>query len=112
MKVLDSWILRAACRTTDAEALFVQGIRQKVVKRICDGCPVSYDCLAAALDNRIDTGIWGCVTERERRALLRQHPSVSDWRGVLDVLARQEQVNARPGQRGRDAARVVRNWGL
>lgn len=112
MRVLDSWIIRAACGTADAEALFVQGIKQKVVKQICHGCPVSYDCLATALDNRIETGIWGGVTERERRALLRQHPSVSDWRGVLDVLARQEQVNAQPGQRRRDTARAVRDWGL
>ena len=45
------------------------------------GCPVRTECLADALDNRIEFGVWGGMTERERRALLRRRPNVSSWRG-------------------------------
>ena len=64
----------AACRNGDPDALFVQGAEQNVAKRICRSCPVRYECLADALDNRIEFGVWGGMTERERRALLRRHP--------------------------------------
>lgn len=37
------------------------------------------ECLADALDSQTSFGVWGGLTERERRALLRRYPSVSDW---------------------------------
>ena len=43
-----------------------------------------------ALDNRMDFGVWGGMTERERRALLRRRPEVRSWRNELvgsDVVA-------------------------
>jgi len=40
--------------------------------------------LADALDNRIEFGVWGGMTERERRALLRRRPEVVSWRRVLE----------------------------
>ncbi len=36
-------------------------------------------CLADALNSRTTFGVWGGLTERERRALLRQYPHVEDW---------------------------------
>ena len=36
-------------------------------------------CLADALNSRTTFGVWGGLTERERRALLRQYPDVTDW---------------------------------
>jgi WhiB family redox-sensing transcriptional regulator len=41
------------------------------------------------LDNRIEFGVWGGMTERERRALLRRRPQVTSWRRLLET-ARQE----------------------
>ena len=41
------------------------------------------ECLAEALDDRIEWGVWGGMTERERRALLRRRPDVASWRQVL-----------------------------
>ena len=32
-----------------------------------------------ALDNHVEFGVWGGMTERQRRALLRQHPEVVSW---------------------------------
>ena len=40
------------------------------------------ECLAEALENRIEWGVWGGMTERERRALIRKNPGAS-WRDVL-----------------------------
>jgi WhiB family redox-sensing transcriptional regulator len=39
--------------------------------------------MAEALDNRIEWGIWGGMTERERRALLRRRGDVTSWRDLL-----------------------------
>lgn len=37
------------------------------------------DCRADALDNRVEFGVWGGLTERQRRAALRLHPNVKSW---------------------------------
>src|SRR6185437_5388472 len=84
MGMVVDWPSMAACRNGDPDALFVQGAEQNVAKRICRGCPVRYECLADALDNRIEFGVWGGMTERERRALLRAHPSVPSWRRMFE----------------------------
>ena len=85
MRMVVDWPSMAACRNGDPDALFVQGAEQNVAKRICRGCPVRYECLADALDNRIEFGVWGGMTERERRALLRRHPQVNSWRKTFEV---------------------------
>src|SRR6202030_877265 len=84
MGMIADWPSQAACRNGDPDALFVQGAEQNVAKRVCRGCPVRYECLADALDNRIEFGVWGGMTERERRALLRRHPKVTSWRELLE----------------------------
>jgi len=83
------WTTSAACRTSDPDALFVQGAAQNRAKAICLACPVRTECLADALDNRIEFGVWGGMTERERRALLRRRPQVTSWRRLLET-AREE----------------------
>ena len=86
MTSLDSdWAARAACRTTDPDSLFVQGAAQNRAKAICMGCDVRTECLADALDNRVEFGVWGVMTERERRALLRRSPHVTSWRNLLQT---------------------------
>lgn len=77
------WSTRGTCVGTDPDALFVQGKEQRAAKVVCRACPVALDCLADALDNRTEFGVWGGMTERERRALLRRHPDIRSWRGVL-----------------------------
>lgn len=87
------WTTRAACRTADPDALFVQGAAQNRAKVICQGCQVRTECLADALDNRVEFGVWGGMTERERRALLRRRPQVTSWRQLLQT-ARDEYERA------------------
>src|SRR6478752_3325419 len=92
MGMIADWPSLAACRTGDPDALFVQGAEQNVAKRICRGCPVRYECLADALDNRIEFGVWGGMTERERRALLRRHPQVVSWRRMFEAALKEKEL--------------------
>jgi WhiB family redox-sensing transcriptional regulator len=85
----NDWASLAACNGTDPDELFVQGAAQNRAKLICMGCEVRTECLADALDNRVEFGVWGGMTERERRALLRRRPEVTSWRRLLQT-AREE----------------------
>jgi WhiB family redox-sensing transcriptional regulator len=40
-------------------------------RRVCADCPVKTECLEYALANRIDHGVWGGTSERERRRILK-----------------------------------------
>jgi len=81
----EEWAGRGACRDAAPDSLFVQGAAQNRVKTMCLGCPVRTECLADALDNRVEFGVWGGLTERERRALLRRRPGVGSWRRLLET---------------------------
>lgn len=76
------WAARALCRDEQPDVLFVKGAQQNRAKKLCSGCPVRAECLAEALDNQIEWGVWGGMTERERRALLRRNPD-AEWRRIL-----------------------------
>ncbi|MGH3743601.1 MAG: WhiB family transcriptional regulator [Mycobacteriales bacterium] len=78
-----NWTARAACRDGNPDELFVRGAEQHKAKVLCLSCPVRTECLADALDNRVEFGVWGGMTERERRALLRRRPEVTSWRTLL-----------------------------
>lgn len=77
------WASQAACKREDPDSLFVQGAAQHQAKIVCRACPVRTECLADALDNRDEFGVWGGMTERERRALLRRRPNVTSWTRLL-----------------------------
>ncbi|WP_369829115.1 WhiB family transcriptional regulator [Mycobacterium sp. 852002-50816_SCH5313054-b] len=79
-----AWVTKALCRETDPEELFVRGAAQRRAAAICRHCPVMQECGAEALDNNVEFGIWGGMTERQRRALLKQHPEVVSWSDFLE----------------------------
>ncbi len=79
-----NWTSRAACAKAEPDDLFVRGAAQRSARRICFSCPVRRACLADALDSATEFGVWGGLTERERRALLRRHPDVTDWAAWLE----------------------------
>lgn len=80
------WSPLGRCADQDPDALFVEGKEQRLAKVVCRGCPVAAECLADALDNRTPFGVWGGMTERERRALLRAHPHVTSWTTLLQAM--------------------------
>jgi WhiB family redox-sensing transcriptional regulator len=65
--------------------LFLSGAEQHRAMSVCRGCPVRTECLADALDNRVEFGVWGGLTERERRSLLRRRPDVESWQHLLQT---------------------------
>lgn len=68
----DQWQERALCAQTDPEAFFPEkGGSTREAKRICLGCEVRDSCLEYALANDERFGIWGGLSERERRRLKR-----------------------------------------
>ncbi|ODR02078.1 transcriptional regulator [Mycobacterium intermedium] len=74
-----AWVANAQCRDRDPDELFVRGAAQRKAIAICRYCPVLRECGADALDNQVEYGVWGGMTERRRRALLKQHPDVVSW---------------------------------
>ena len=94
----EDWTMRAKCRGME-DALFPEASDQKRARLVCSGCPVRFECLAEALDNRIEWGVWGGMTERERRLLLRQRSDVTSWRSILVGKANQ-QSPAQPASSG------------
>ena len=79
-----AWVANALCTTGDPDELFVPGAAQRKAAAICRHCPVMQECAADALDNQVEYGVWGGMTERQRRALLKQHPDVVSWANFLD----------------------------
>ena len=66
------WQERALCAQTDPEAFFPEkGGSTREAKRICLGCEVRAECLDYALAHDERFGIWGGLSERERRRLRR-----------------------------------------
>ncbi len=67
-----SWQARANCMGVDPDLFFPErGASTREAKEVCRGCVVREDCLEFALANGEKFGIWGGMSERERRRLRR-----------------------------------------
>ena len=68
-----AWQAEALCAQTDPEAFVPEkGGSTRDAKRVCGVCPVREECLQYAMDNDERFGIWGGLSERERRRLRKQ----------------------------------------
>ena len=68
-----SWMGLGICRELPPNTFFPNdggGVEQ--ARRVCSACPVQEPCLEFALTERIDHGVWGGASERERRKILRR----------------------------------------
>jgi WhiB family redox-sensing transcriptional regulator len=71
--VILPWQEQALCAQTDPEAFFPEkGGSTREAKRVCSRCDVRGDCLTFALSHDERFGIWGGLSERERRRLKRE----------------------------------------
>ena len=69
----ESWQMFANCLGVDPDLFFPErGASTKEAKSVCQGCVVREDCLEYALANGEKFGIWGGLSERERRRIRRQ----------------------------------------
>ncbi len=91
----EEWTAVASCKQASPDELFVRGAEQHKAKLVCAACPVRAECLAEALDNRIEWGVWGGMTERERRAVLRRRPNVTSWRALFEAAKDAHAAGAR-----------------
>jgi WhiB family redox-sensing transcriptional regulator len=67
-----SWMVVGICRQYPPDTFFPKdGVGVERAIRICKECPVLQQCLEYALDNRMDHGVWGGQSERERRRAIR-----------------------------------------
>jgi WhiB family redox-sensing transcriptional regulator len=73
------WRHHAACRDEDPELFFPIGntgpalLQIEEAKSVCRRCPVREECLQFALETGQDAGVWGGLSEDERRALKRRN---------------------------------------
>lgn len=67
------WMKKGRCRDISPSVFFPSdGVGVEVARAICADCPVKAPCLEYALANRVDHGVWGGASERERRRIARR----------------------------------------
>ncbi|SDU78745.1 WhiB family transcriptional regulator [Arcanobacterium phocae] len=93
-----TWAVHAACATMDPDSLFVRGAAQRQARNVCFSCPVRLECLADALNSHATFGVWGGLTERERRAIHRRYPDEDNWFERLSNSTEQFAVELRAGR--------------
>ena len=99
---LAGWRYRAACRGTDLSVFFPG--RAEPARQVCAGCPVRQPCLDYALSHAITHGIWGGLTERDRRPLRVHHTAA--------VRRDRDQAIAAAAAAGNTKAAIGRTFGL
>ena len=68
-----TWMAKGKCAELPPETFFPSdGVGVQVARRICAECSQQAPCLEYALRNRIDHGVWGGTSERERRRILKR----------------------------------------
>jgi WhiB family redox-sensing transcriptional regulator len=67
------WMADGLCRDVPPSMFFPSdGVGVERARKVCGECPVLAPCLEYALAHRIDHGVWGGTSERERRRILRR----------------------------------------
>ena len=73
------WMAEGNCAQEKPTVFFPSdGVGVEVARRICATCPVKEPCLEYALDPRIDHGVWGGCSERERRRILKRRRDLAE----------------------------------
>jgi WhiB family redox-sensing transcriptional regulator len=76
---LTAWMADGNCRLHPPATFFPSdGVGVDRARKICKGCPVGERCLDYALDQRIEHGVWGGCSERERRRILKRRREESE----------------------------------
>jgi WhiB family redox-sensing transcriptional regulator len=68
-----AWMREGNCRAYPPSAFFPSdGAGVEIARRICETCPVKGLCLEYALEHRVEHGVWGGCSERERRRIAKR----------------------------------------
>lgn len=67
-----TWMAHGNCNNHPPSVFFPSdGVGVEIAKEICSSCPVKEPCLEYALAQRVDHGVWGGASERQRRRILK-----------------------------------------
>jgi len=91
------WFDLASCKGKDNTMFFgnengnVPSDVARKVKRICSECPVSFECLNFAIENEEQYGIWGGLTAKERKSIIKTYGKISanDIRKIVTINVRE-----------------------
>jgi WhiB family redox-sensing transcriptional regulator len=98
------WRSRAACRKEDPELFFPTGRGKRPgrdAKQICAACPVHQACLNWALETGQEKGVWGGLSEQERRKMVRARTGLKSG-SISEMVAAQRMAEAWGG--------MLRQW--
>jgi WhiB family transcriptional regulator, redox-sensing transcriptional regulator len=88
----NDWMASGLCRLEPPATFFPSdGVGVEIAKKICETCAVKEPCLEYALHHRIDHGVWGGTSERQRRRMLKKRR--------LDVVCEDEPRVSAPSPR-------------
>jgi len=75
---VSAWMSLGLCRSYPPATFFPSdGVGVDRARKVCAGCPVAAQCLEYALENRIEHGVWGGCSERERRRILKRRANAA-----------------------------------
>lgn len=78
-EVFEDWQEQANCKGENPDVMFPQDAPSfRAAKILCSQCVVRVACLEYALINKIEHGIWGGASERERRRMIRRRHETSE----------------------------------
>lgn len=88
------WRQFSSCKDEDPEMFFPAGVGRRFdaqveeAQQVCRPCPVREQCLEWALNARQDTGVWGGLSEQERRRIHKRRPSIAhhEARSAVEVI--------------------------
>jgi transcription factor WhiB len=109
-----NWRDFAECQYTDAEAFFIEkGGNPEPAKRVCRSCPSRLPCLEFALENYEKFGIWGGLSEQQRRAVLKRGLTAAEAIAEDDerrMSKAQKSAEATERWRARERARLAETY--
>jgi WhiB family transcriptional regulator, redox-sensing transcriptional regulator len=83
-----AWMAEGNCRLYPPATFFPSdGVGVDRARKICKECPVLARCLDYALDERIEHGVWGACSERERRRILKRRRDQADRHVGITISA-------------------------
>lgn len=83
-----TWMAEGNCAGQAPDLFFPSdGVGVEVAKKVCEGCPSTEPCLEYALTNRVDHGVWGGCSERQRRRILKARRLAVQSEAPIEALS-------------------------
>jgi WhiB family redox-sensing transcriptional regulator len=80
------WMSQGKCKDMNPAFFFPSdGVGVRLAQNVCADCPVKAPCLEYALAYRVDDGVWGGASERQRKRILRRRRATTSPGGAPDT---------------------------